>query len=237
MKFFKQIPEFPDYIVFRDGTVVKISNGNQPVVIVNIGTNTLRVNLYINGKRYNKIVKKIVAQAFKQNPNNYLRNILHKDEDITNCHYSNLYYTNEQLHRGGHKGIRGENKNNQAKLNNQKVAFILLSKKTTTTLAKMFNVSHSVISGIKNGYRWIHISKLNNEQLLALAKGIDLSYEEQLGIITDNTQNVYSRKGVNNIVISQEQERRKIPLKINEKTTIMVAPEKLRTYKRKYNLV
>ena len=235
MKFFKQIHEFPDYIVFRNGIIYKISNGNVPVTVVH-KTGNLRIDLYVNGKRFNKIVKKIVAQAFIQNPNNY-RNILHKDNDITNCHYSNIYYTDKQRHRGGNLGVRGEAKTSQAKLNNSKVAFILLSNLKAIKLAKMFDVSHVTISGIKNGNRWKHISLLNTEQLEALAKQVKLTSEEVTGIKIDNTRNKYSKQGVNNIIAKQEIERRKVPFVINAKTTIMIAPDKVNKYKRKYNLV
>ena len=49
----------------------------------------LEANLNKNGKRYVKLLHRVVAEAFLPNPHGYPQ-INHKDEDLTNCAVDNL---------------------------------------------------------------------------------------------------------------------------------------------------
>jgi len=236
MKYFKIINQFPDYIVFRDGTIMRIRDLHTPAFYLNPKQNNLRVDLIRDGKRYNKIVKRIVAKSFMQNPENY-RNILHTDGDVANVHCKNLQYTNKQRYGRGNGGIRGEAKGPQAKLTNEKVAYILISNLPVTKLAKILEVSYPLVSQIKSGKKWQHISSLSRDELFALAKNIELTQEERDAISVEVSRNKFTREGVRKIIRAKDADRKKVPVKIDAKTTIFVTAEKVKEVKRKYNLV
>ncbi len=52
-------------------------------------------DLYLDGTRIHKSVAKLVAEAFIENPNNY-ENVIHKDRNKLNNHYSNLEWSEKR---------------------------------------------------------------------------------------------------------------------------------------------
>ncbi len=244
MKYFKKIPGIPA-IIFRDGSVARISDGHFFAPALERRNNTLYVSIWFDvpGKphkqRVSKVVKRLVADAFIPNPDN-LKNILHKDGDPRNCHYKNLYRTNKQRKSGNRIGVRGEDRKKQAKLTNEMVAFILISKIKTVKLAKILGVSYPLVSAIRSGKRWQHISSLPQEAIETLAKKADVQFtqEQKDGIeALELSRNIYTKKGVEKILQARERERRKVPVQIDARTTIMVYPEKVREVKKKYGLL
>jgi len=234
MEEWRIIKDYPDFKISNTGIVERISDGHRPSYYYL--KKVARVDLRTKSYRINASVKKLVATTFEiPNPNNY-RNIQHKDKDEKNLCVTNLYYTNKQKHNGGNKGIRGENRKSQAKLNDNKVAFILLNDIKITKLATKFDVSHALIINIKKGKAWKHIFELTKEELEALAKGIELTEEEKSLIKIDTNRNKFTREGVKRIIKAKERDKMKVPLKINSKTTIFVFKEKLSEAKRKYGI-
>ena len=70
-------------------------------IIAPVGTRYLSANLWMNGKSYNKMVHRIVGEAFVSNPDNLLE-INHKDKNTTNNRADNLeWVTSSDNHNHG----------------------------------------------------------------------------------------------------------------------------------------
>ena len=82
------IKNFDDYKVSEEGVVYSIKN-NVPLKPLNNGNGYLKVNLWKNGKLYNKYIHRLVAEEFIPNPSS-LKYVDHIDRDKSNNHVSNL---------------------------------------------------------------------------------------------------------------------------------------------------
>ena len=166
----KKIKDFPNYEVSNLGNVRSVKHldsmdrvkGGQPLKACFDGKgNYLQVNLYANGKINTKIVHRLVAEAFVDNPDN-LPEVNHKDENKCNNAASNLEWcTHVYNNNYGSKigSTRGE-KNPMAKITQQDVNFIrnnsvlLGGTMRNKEFEKMFNISSSHVSAIIHGRRW-----------------------------------------------------------------------------------
>ncbi|CAL6058694.1 HNH_endonuclease [Hexamita inflata] len=105
---FKQIEDFPNYLVFENGTIVNINNGN--IVKASL-SNTGYLICWLVNENTNKCcqVHQLVANAFIGVQGKF--QVDHCDRNRLNNHYKNLrYVTSAQNHRnrtiyGGHEAI------------------------------------------------------------------------------------------------------------------------------------
>jgi len=82
-----------NYYVTEDGKVFN-SKGHQ-LSLWKGNNGYLKVKLHINGKPKDRYIHRLVAQAFVPNPDN-LPQVKHKDDNKTNCHYTNLEWGTNQ---------------------------------------------------------------------------------------------------------------------------------------------
>jgi len=109
---------------------------------------------------------RLVAENFIDNPNN-MPHVLHKDDDKTNSHYSNLEWGNhlknmqDAFIRKMIVPAKGEARK-KSKLTNSDVEkiFKLKGKEGCCFLAKKYGVNHTCISDIWTGRTWNHITGL-----------------------------------------------------------------------------
>jgi len=97
-------------------------------------------------------------------------------------------------------------------------------------------MTHVNIVLIRQGKRWQHIYDLPQAAKEALAKGVELQKADEFKQL-EVKRNVFSKKGVQKILKQQGLERKKVPVRIDRKTTIYVFPEKVEKTKLKYNLL
>lgn len=217
IEIWKTIPEFPTYEASNKGRIRRKSDHHYP----NLANcyNGLRVNFYVNGKRYNRPVKRIIGRLFLDNTYK-LKNILHRDGDPANCSANNLYYTNKQGKGCRGYGIVGED-SNFAKLKDEDVAYILISKLSGYKLAQLFNISHSNIYMIRHGKRWPHFQKLSYDELKALADNVSLTESDMIYAEMDG-KTAYTAKNVKQKVKVVAKENAKIPVRIDNRTVIFI---------------
>ena len=153
---------------------------NKKGIIKNVETgHIMRQRLNVNGyyivrlsfekyKRKEVFVHKLLAEAFLPNPLNKPQ-IHHKDKNKLNNSLNNLMWVTAEEHYQLHKNDDNHpfascEKHSRSTLKNNEVhqicLFIEQNKYTQSELAKMFNVSREVISGIRFGLTWKQISSL-----------------------------------------------------------------------------
>lgn len=89
-----------NYYVTEDGKVFN-SKGHQ-LSLWKGNNGYLKVKLRIDGKPKDRYIHRLVAQAFVPNPDN-LPQVKHKDDNKTNCHYTNLEWgTNQENTQEGY---------------------------------------------------------------------------------------------------------------------------------------
>ena len=103
---YKLIEGFDDYMVSSDGKMWSLKRGKmKELKPVPNKRGYLRVCLCTNGRRVCKLVHRLVARAFKSNPDN-LPEVNHKDENKTNNSEENLEWCTLEYNRG--YGTRNE---------------------------------------------------------------------------------------------------------------------------------
>jgi DNA-binding XRE family transcriptional regulator len=123
------------------------------------------VTLIIDGKRKNKYIHRLVAEAFIPNPNNYPQ-VNHKDGNRCNNSVQNLEWCSNiqnQLHKLEVLNIDYTGEKNPAnKLSKDEVLKIkeLLenSNLSQKKIGDMFGISQTTIHEIKYGYVWSHVT-------------------------------------------------------------------------------
>ena len=107
------IQDFPNYSIFKDGTVINNVSGKQLKPHDN-GKGYMVVNLYKNNRRFRFYIHRLVAVHFINNPQHF-QYVNHKDENTLNnsvdnlewctVTYNNNYGTKliRQAHTRGHK--------------------------------------------------------------------------------------------------------------------------------------
>ena len=132
------------YEVSNFGNVKSIYNNRNLTVQYN-QTGYCYVVTSINGKRKNKLVHRLVAEAFLDNPNNYLQ-VNHKDENKKNNNVTNLEWCTAKYNcnHGTFKNKIAESKKIKVKKvsSNGEIAIY----NSVSDAAKMNNVSVAAIS-------------------------------------------------------------------------------------------
>lgn len=164
MKRWKRVKDYPKYLISNEGDVKSLWIEKILKPSRDKG-GYLRIWLY-NTKEDKRIISisRLVAQEFIPNPHN-LPQVNHKDGVKSNNKSSNLewctgsYNTKHAFDIGlcTHKGTNNSN----AKLTENDIHVIrsLFDKMTSIKIAKEFNVSSAMISCIKQGKNWAHVSK------------------------------------------------------------------------------
>jgi hypothetical protein len=171
MKDWKQIPDFPEYEVSRRGEVRHKSahhKHKKPKLLKpwNNGTGYFVISLCKNGKRKNKLVSRLVAEAFVPNHDN-LPEVNHKDHVKENNIWLNLEwctssYNKLYAHACGRFPKRDGNKCNLATLSAPEVLEIRQMHEENPSLTykeigEKFGVQASSIGKIIRREQWKHI--------------------------------------------------------------------------------
>jgi len=172
----KAIPGFNGYSISEDGVVYSSRRSGSKGCVRSLNLDKkgyYRVTLSRNGKKYNRLVHQLVAEAFI-GPRPEGMFACHKDGNSINNNVSNLYYgtrsdnVRDAVRHGTHvmlkqnyKGVRlsGE-RCNWSKLDEDKVRYIRSMKghKTCFALANELNVSASNISAVWCGHSWRNVA-------------------------------------------------------------------------------
>lgn len=165
----KQIPEFPNYAITKDGKVWSYKSWQflKSQLTGELGRGYETVILYKNKKRYSKKVHRLVLEVFVGLcPDNM--ESCHNNGDRLDNRLENLRWdTRKNNHRdairhGTHTCLtqKGEN-HSQAKLTRDDIEGIIelydCGLYTQQELADIYNIDQSVISRIVNKRRWKHI--------------------------------------------------------------------------------
>lgn len=119
-----------------------------------------------NGKHENLLVHRLVALTFLSNPENK-RTVNHKDLDKTNNHLSNLEWATdaENLDHARNlgamdNGAKGERVKRAVLTDDQvkQVKQMMRDGETNSYIRRAFRVNRSMISHIRNGRTWKHIT-------------------------------------------------------------------------------
>jgi hypothetical protein len=126
-----------------------------------------RVILYKNKKNNAKLIHRLVASAFLENPN-CLKEVNHKDLDKTNNNIDNLEWvspkqnTNHAFKNRNIKRYKGS-ENHRAVLTEAEVSEIRklyeTKKYTYKSIAELFNVGYNVIGYIIRKQTWRHLDE------------------------------------------------------------------------------
>jgi len=107
------------------------------------------------------LVHRLVATAFLGDPPSPKHQVNHKDGDKTNNHVDNLEWvtcSQNHLHSFDELGRRGRGATSpNAKLTVEEVQAIRASDLPNVTIAKLYNVSASLVSLIKSRRKWKHV--------------------------------------------------------------------------------
>jgi len=175
----KAIDGFPGYEIDTEGVVWscknhqgKLSNEWHKInpVVRKHGKNYFRLQatLWNNNKGKSFFVSRLVAQAFIQNPDNYLM-VCHKDSDPFNNKTNNLKWgtaqdnMDDRMARGFYKGekiARGEQSGTSKLTEKQVIEIKKLCKEelSDTKIAKLFDISRRTINFIRHNKRWKHVT-------------------------------------------------------------------------------
>jgi hypothetical protein len=154
---FVQIREFPNYVVNSDGEVVSFAYRRWETMKACNSTGYAQVGLWKNGKRYQRYVHALVAEAFLgERPSG--KHINHLNGNKLDNRSENLEYCTRKenaehaLSMGLYK--TGE-QHGRARLTLEQVEFIRQARnQTAKSLAAQFGVSASHIRRLRQGLRW-----------------------------------------------------------------------------------
>lgn len=166
----KAIPDFPNYEI-SDGGEVLFAGGSQSrpgcrswkrrETIIAQDTDKdgyKRVRLLRKGRRFRRIVHRLVAEAFVDNPN-LKDQVNHIDGCKSNNSCGNLEWCTSQEnheHRVSVLKLNVGSGNGQSKITEMDSIHIRRSKESSSHLAAMFGVSTTNIRYIRRGVTWKH---------------------------------------------------------------------------------
>lgn len=157
-KGFVVIKQNPNYMVNRDGVILKIKNRYESVKYISDGGYS---KVYLDSKE-DKFVHKIMAEAFMPNTENK-QMVNHKDGDKSNYKLSNLKWTSfvENTKHAIDTGLFNPNGmgNGRSKLTDKEVKEIYKSTDNTQILSEKYKVSKTTIKDIRAGRKWKTIIK------------------------------------------------------------------------------
>jgi len=152
-----------NYLVSSKGRIMSLKHKAKPWFL-KFGNNKQGYEvvtlMYPNYVSKNKLVHRLVAEAFLFNDNN-LPMVNHKDMNPVNNNLENLEWCDNKYNLNHAKNIKGNwqargEKSGKTKLNNKQVKEIvqMLSDRTDKEISEQFEVSVSNINGIRNGKSW-----------------------------------------------------------------------------------
>lgn len=169
----KTIPEYPEYVIskggvvarklFRNGHVSKLLSEPRPISTHREKRGYIRVFLHLNGVRRSELVHRLMLMAFS-GPCPDGMECSHLDGDPSNNSIENLkWVTRKENHR--HKIIHGTHQSGEkntfssiSETTAKNIVLSLLDGKSPTEVAKENNTTLAVVSGIRTGRTWTHIS-------------------------------------------------------------------------------
>jgi len=119
------------------------------------------VKLQINGKKYNRMVSRLVAQTFIPNPENKPE-VNHKFGNKNDNRASQLEWNtgSENVQHAKDTGLDPQKGETHWKthLSNEEVLQIFNSSETAHTLSDKFNIAPTTVASIKTGAHWSHVT-------------------------------------------------------------------------------
>lgn len=166
----QEINDFPGYEIDTDGNIwscLKDAKGGMDKSNWHSMKWLKRGNYYyvalsLNGKHYNRLIHRLVAETFLDNPEQKPM-VCHKDGNPENNKVENLYWgtaLENQWDRKKHGTTVEGTKNGQTKLNEKQVRVIkhaLNLGVSDRILSRMASVSPATIWFIRRGIRWGHV--------------------------------------------------------------------------------
>ena len=161
-----------DYLVYSDGRIYSVRNDIFLKPCIN-NRNYLTVRLYVNKKRVQVSVHRLVGIAFLEPSPNDKPDINHKDGDKRNNDISNLEWTNDSengkhAYKIGLKDVRklqGE-QSSSAILDNNTVLEIRKLRAAGWKLRELsdrYGIHVGHISKVASGKSWKHLNELGDE--------------------------------------------------------------------------
>ncbi len=158
---FKVIPNTDNgYEINRDGLVRNIKTGSYISKSMS-SKGYYKLNLFIEGKSYNRVLHRLIAQTFIENPNNY-ETVDHIDGDKLNNNISNLRWCTLQENNLYYKESGGKW---NSSLSEEDIKDIYLNYNNygeQKEACEKYNVSKGTISLIKSGKSFSHITNSIN---------------------------------------------------------------------------
>lgn len=137
----KIIPDYPNYIIFDNGNVLRISD-NKILTPRNNGTGYFKVTLSNDQGRKDFYVHRLVALSFLPNPNN-LPCVNHKNENRADNNINNLewcsYQYNNQYGNKNEKMVSTRRAQNNY-ISKNKIAILMLDKKTEQVIQEFDSI-------------------------------------------------------------------------------------------------
>jgi hypothetical protein len=162
----KQIDGFENYFVDKIGNVYSNrkcqSNLHSELRKLKpsvAGCGYLLVVLMKDGKRCNKLVHRLVALAYIDNPYNKPQ-VNHKNGIKTDCRAVNLEWSTgseNTIHAINTELMAIGERRTQSKLTNIQVLLIREDKRAQSKIASDYNISQQLVSYVKNNKCWKHI--------------------------------------------------------------------------------
>lgn len=118
----KEIINFPNYLITKEGKVISKKSGNERKLDMNKRLGYFQIDLWKENKRSKFYIHRLVAQAFIPNPSN-LREVNHIDSDRSNNHVSNLEWVTSS--DNCFHAIRAGRRDHMSRMSEQDIKHIL----------------------------------------------------------------------------------------------------------------
>ena len=158
----KSIPNFPDYSVDKKGNVYSEKYGKVRKLKLINNRGYLHVNLYQNGKHFNRQVHRLVLETFI-GPRPGGMQTRHRDGIKAHNELSNLKWdtlSNNQLDRARHGTSNRGERCGSSVLTEEQVRFIRNYPKYEgykSSLLKLFGIATSTLNNVLSRRSWNHI--------------------------------------------------------------------------------
>ena len=156
----KQITEYPNYSITKEGDVINNKTNRKLKAVVN-AFGYFQVDLCNKGKNKVLRVHRLIAQAFISNAENK-PNVNHKNGKKNDNRLENLEWCTQKenvKHSWETKlcnSLKGENHSN-VKLNKEQVLLIRNDNRSLRVIAKDYDLNYTTISNIKTKKIWKHL--------------------------------------------------------------------------------
>lgn len=158
----EKIQGLEDYSIDKLGNVTSFKNGKQIKKAIRIKDGYAFVKLqYAFGKGKYYSVHRLVAITYIENPENKPEvnhiNGIKSDNRVENLEWVTKKENAQHAIKSGLTKQKGED-NKRSKLTNYEVVRIRIDMRSQRTIAKEYNISPSIVYGIKSGKRWAHVN-------------------------------------------------------------------------------